>query len=190
MRMLQAVASFHPKPLTKQQIAALVGFSYKGGTFTTYLGELKRNAWLSQQGSLIAITPEGMAAVGEIQPISRKHEDILQLWVSKFRAGAGNMLTELANVYPDAITKEELGNRTGMSHTGGTFTTYLGELKRNGLIEVTGKMVKASPSSSRSAHNQQGETLGHRTDRMSRLAQHSGNRTSEGGPTERLLGST
>ena len=31
-----------------------------------------------------------------------------------------------------------------MSPTSGTFTTYLGELRRNGLIEVQGKMAKAS----------------------------------------------
>jgi hypothetical protein len=39
-------------------IRALVGFSFNGGTFTTYIGELKRTGWLIQDGALMSITLE------------------------------------------------------------------------------------------------------------------------------------
>ena len=42
------------------------------------------------------------------------------------------------------ITKEELGERLVMVSTGGTFNTYLGELRRNGLIETDDGMLRAT----------------------------------------------
>jgi hypothetical protein len=52
------------------------------------------------------------------------------------------MLDELIAVYPDALTREDLGERTGYTASGGTFGSYLGTRRRNGLIEVDG--VRAS----------------------------------------------
>lgn len=57
------------------------------------------------------------------------------------------MLDELIAVYPVALTREELGERSGYTASGGTFGAYLGTLRRNGLIEVppqrrTGRIVR------------------------------------------------
>ena len=54
------------------------------------------------------------------------------------------MLEALVGEYPNMLSREELGERTGFSPTGGTFGTYLGILRRNGLIEVEGLQVRAS----------------------------------------------
>ena len=54
------------------------------------------------------------------------------------------MLEALVDVYPQPLTREALGERAGFTPTGGTFGTYLGTLRRNGLIEVTGDEVRAS----------------------------------------------
>jgi len=66
------------------------------------------------------------------------------MWCSKFREGAAKMLTEIAKAYPNEITKEELATNTNFTKEGGTFTTYLSELRRNGLINVQGESIKAS----------------------------------------------
>jgi hypothetical protein len=50
----------------------------------------------------------------------------------------------LVEIHPKALAREELGVRTGYTATGGTFSTYLGTLRRNGLIEVMGDQVRAS----------------------------------------------
>lgn len=42
------------------------------------------------------------------------------------------------------MTREQLGDSTGFTVTGGTFGAYLGTLRRNGLIEVNGQDVIAS----------------------------------------------
>ena len=54
------------------------------------------------------------------------------------------MLRTIAERYPDPMEKEELGDITGFTICGGTFNTYLSELRRNGLIEVNGEEVRAT----------------------------------------------
>jgi DNA-binding IclR family transcriptional regulator len=54
------------------------------------------------------------------------------------------MLEALVQVYPKGLTRDELGERTGYTASGGTFGTYLGTLRRNGLIDVDGDQVRTS----------------------------------------------
>ena len=60
------------------------------------------------------------------------------------RAGAVRMLDEVMRVYPRSIERAELGEAAGISTAGGTFSTYLGELVRNGLIERDGQSYRAT----------------------------------------------
>lgn len=46
------------------------------------------------------------------------------------------MLKIINSRYPDTISKEELAMEVNMSPTSGTFSTYLGDLRRNKLITV------------------------------------------------------
>lgn len=64
--------------------------------------------------------------------------------MSGLRVAPGlELLVELAG---EPIAKDELADRVGMTVTGGTFQTYLSTLRRNGLAEVEGGMVRASES--------------------------------------------
>jgi DNA-binding IclR family transcriptional regulator len=65
------------------------------------------------------------------------------MWRSVLRAGERKMLDALVAAYPNTLTREELGGRTGYAPNGGTFTTYLGTLRRNDLVEVNGDTVRA-----------------------------------------------
>ena len=56
------------------------------------------------------------------------------------------MFDVLVDEYPQQVSKVELGERTEMSTNSGTFSNYLSLLRRNGLAEVTGTSVKASPN--------------------------------------------
>ncbi len=144
MRMLKAVAMLHPHPITKSQIATLSAFSVKGGTFSTYLSELKRCGWLEQNhNGFISITDEGLANVGDVPPLPTDPNEIVEMWAVKFRSGAARMLRTIAGEYPESISKDNLAEMTGFTASGGTFSTYLSELRRNGLIEVGGLEVRA-----------------------------------------------
>ena len=54
------------------------------------------------------------------------------------------MLDALVAAYPGWLTREQLGERAGFTPSGGTFGTYLGTLRRNGLATVEGDTVRAS----------------------------------------------
>lgn len=144
MKMLKTVAMYHPKAVTKNQVATISGFSVGGGTFNTYLSELKKLGWLNYSGEEIIITEDGLNNVGNVEPLSMDSEQLLNMWSSKFRSGASKMLREIASKYPNSITKEDLAESTGFSHGGGSFNTYISELRRNNLIEVSGGEIKAS----------------------------------------------
>ena len=142
--MLQALARLD-RPLTRTQLGTLAGFVPGGGTFGTYLGVLKRHGFIEEQHGGLTITPAGLAELGDTAP-SRPQTtaELLDLWRNRLRAGERRMLDVLVDAYPGEMTREDLGGRTGFTVSGGTFSTYLGVLRRNGLIEVDGGAVRAS----------------------------------------------
>lgn len=144
MKILSAFCTFYPEAITKGQAGAISGFSANGGSFQVYLGELQRKGWITKIDGKYAATEDGMSNAGDFEPLPTDTEKLLDLWTNKFRAGAGNILRCIASRYPQEISKEEIGTELGISHTGGSFQVYLGELRRAGLIEVSGSTIKAS----------------------------------------------
>lgn len=137
MKMLDWLAGAFPGGLTKQRLATLSGFQASGGTFGNYIRALRAKGWINMTGELI-ITEEGMNNSEALEIPTG--EELLNLWKGKFKSGVGKMLQCLYDIYPEEMTKEELGFRTGFEPTGGTFGNYLRALKRNGLIEVNGNV--------------------------------------------------
>jgi hypothetical protein len=136
-RLLQTLAQRFPTTLTRAQLGTLAGFTPSGGTFGTYFGTLKRHG--------VDITQAGLAYLGsDVPPTPHTTAEVLAMWQRALRRGEWRMLEALVEVHPKALSREELGARTGYTVTGGTFSTYLGTLRRNGLIEVTSDQVRAS----------------------------------------------
>lgn len=145
-RMLATLARRHPLRLTRAQLGTLSGLTPSGGTFNTYLSVLKRHGLVSEgPDGLLEITPAGFAYLGsDAPPAPSDPAEVLEMWRAALRAGERRMLDELVSVYPGWLTREELGARTGIAPTGGTFGTYLSTLRRNGLVDVDGERVRAS----------------------------------------------
>jgi hypothetical protein len=144
MKMLKAVAMYHPNQVSKNRVATLSGFSVSGGTFNIYLSELKRINWINIQGDHITITEEGLQNVGQIESLSTDSNTLIEMWCGKFRDGVGKMLRVITSCYPNSITKIELGEQTGFTPSGGTFNIYLSELRRNGLVQINGEEIIAT----------------------------------------------
>lgn len=146
MRMLKAAGMYHPKPISKFKMAALARLSHSSGTFSTHLSTLKREGLLNAQGSDFTITAEGLSRAGEIEPLPTDPKELTELWcgVIGSESGAARMLRALVDSYPEDISKEDLGTEVGMSHTSGSFSTYISTLKRNGLVKVNGNWIKAA----------------------------------------------
>jgi hypothetical protein len=54
------------------------------------------------------------------------------------------MLDALISAHPLALTRAELGAAAALATTGGTFSTYLSDLTRNGLAERHGERITAT----------------------------------------------
>lgn len=142
MRMLKAAAMFYPSEISKARMGAIAGLSSNSGTFGTYIATLKKNGFLTGEGKTFIITEEGLTAAGEVSPLPTDPESLVNMWSDIIKGGASRMLKVLFENYPNAMSKQELGEAAGITHTSGTFGTYLATLKRNGLIKVYGGNIK------------------------------------------------
>lgn len=145
-RILEVLAQFHPGTRSRSQLGALTGLTPSGGTFGNYYGRLKRGQYLEQDaGGGIRITETGLEYFGgEIPQGPQGAAEVLEMWRTKLLAGERKMLDALVEAYPNGMTKEELGETSGYTSSGGTFGNYLGTLRRNALAVVTRESVTAS----------------------------------------------
>ncbi|HEX9370393.1 MAG TPA: DUF87 domain-containing protein [Roseiflexaceae bacterium] len=144
-RMLQVLARHYPMKVTRAQLGTLSKFTHTGGTFGAYFSTLKRNGLIKETDGEVQITRVGLDYLGaDVPPRPQTTEELLELWRSVLRTGERKMLDELVALYPQALTREELGERAGYTASGGTFGAYLSTLRRNGLVEVDGDEVRAN----------------------------------------------
>lgn len=147
-RMIEVLAAHHPMHLTRSQLATLSKVKKTGGTFSTYFGTLKRGGLLLESGEQISITEVGLDFLGGAAPTPATIAEIREMYRNILKAGARRMFDLLVEAYPsgNGLTREQLAIEAEVSQSGGTFSTYLGTLKRNGLAEEHNGVVSASPT--------------------------------------------
>lgn len=136
-RMLVALAQ-RPRGLTNAQLGVRAGISSRSGTFGTYLARARSQGWINGRG-VLRITDVGFVALGSYDPLPEGHE-LAEYWIRELGGGASRMLRALVDVYPGALTNEELGRRAGISERSGTFGTYLSRLRALELITGRGEL--------------------------------------------------
>ena len=135
VRILQELSARYPAGYTKSQVATLTRFSPKGGTFNTYLSDLRRGGYIEIRNDLVFCTDEGITHLGDSKPEQpTTHEEVMQLWQKALRDGAYRILVLIVDSGEEGIDKQTISDLVGMAFTGGTFNTYLGDLVRNGLV--------------------------------------------------------
>ena len=144
VRILAELARRYPLHWTRSQIAQLTAFTASGGTFTTYLGDLRRAGYIEVAGRDVSITDDGLAAVGDVPSAPTTHDEIMAMWREKMRSGEFRLLEVIVGAGPEGIDRAQLATETEYTMTGGTFTTYIGTLRRNGLITVQGPLLRAT----------------------------------------------
>jgi len=143
-RMLEVLAKFNPGSRTKAQIAQLSGYTMSGGTFSNYYNRLKKGGLIEEKSDKVTITGKGLEIFGGRAPEGPMNsEELLSMWRDKLIAGERKLLDALVQVYPEPLSKEDLGKETGYESSGGTFSNYLSTLRRNDLAVVDGNMVRA-----------------------------------------------
>lgn len=132
-RMLVALAQ-RPQGLSASQIGVRAGLSSGSGTFTTYLSRARSAGWIVGESHHIRITDDGLAALGDYDPLPTG-QALLDYWIAYFgQNGAARMLRVIADAYPRSLTHAEIGEACGLALSG-TFTTYLSRLRSLELIE-------------------------------------------------------
>ncbi len=143
VNILRELASRHPLALSKAQVGTLTGFTPSGGTFTTYISELRRRGFIEIFGKEVRVTDAGLDAAGEVPAAPATHDEVMELWRRNLKAGCYRMLEEVAAAGPGGITRDDLAVATDFTASGGTFTTYLSTLRRNGLVDDQGGQLLA-----------------------------------------------
>lgn len=135
-RMLIALAQYSAG-LTATKLSILTGISQSGGTWRTYLGELRSTGLVQGGRDRLTITAEGIAALGTWDPLPTG-QDLIDYWRRRLgESGKRAILDVLIESYPRALPQETVAERAGIAIAGGTWRTYIGELR--GLELVTGR---------------------------------------------------
>ena len=144
MRMLKVLVSRYPMELTKAQLATFAKLSPRSGTYGTYLSALRSAGFIEESNGLFKASEAGIDSLGEAPAPPQTSEEVIEMWRSNLNGGAKRIFDAVVSCYPDALSKEEVGEQTDLVPSSGTFNTYLSMLRSNSLIEVEGQMIKAS----------------------------------------------
>lgn len=142
-RMINALATMAPLRLTKAQWATVAHMKHTGGTWSTYLGEIRRAELIDENPTGFTLTQAGWDYLGT-RPEPMTAHQLQQHYLNILRAGAARMLQAVIDAHPEGLTKAQLADVSGVTASGGTFSTYLGELRRNGLVEQRGDQIVAT----------------------------------------------
>ncbi|MDH5633082.1 MAG: DUF87 domain-containing protein [Gammaproteobacteria bacterium] len=144
-KILGALAARYPAKYTRAQVATLTGFSPRGGTFGTYLSNLRVAGFIAGDNSELQATEAGIKELGgEIPEAPKTRDEIMQQWRRALRPGAFRILEVVVDAGEAGISRQDVAELVGMVSTGGTFGTYLSNLNTNGLIKNNAGTLTAS----------------------------------------------
>ena len=136
--MLTALAHY-PQGRSKVQVAILSGYAPNGGGFNNYLGALRTRALIQGNGDRLTITEAGIEALGSWDPLPTGPA-LIDYWRSRLGKAERLILETLTQVFPDALTKEEVAAKAGYEANGGGFNNALGRLRTLELVQGRGEL--------------------------------------------------
>ena len=143
-RVLIAIVQRPDHKGSRVQIGVMTEYTPSSGSFRNIIGKLRSSGFIQYSGDDLIATESGIRAAGNYEPLPTDHATILSNWCAKLPGPEKKILTAVCEVYPDTMTREELGEKIGQSSTSGSFRNSIGHLRSTGLIEYIDKNVKAS----------------------------------------------
>ena len=126
---LEAVGQAAP---SKECVAVWSRYKATGGGFGNNLGNLKTKGFVHYPGQrTVALTDHGRAKAGPQGPPS--HQELAERAAAILSGPQKKILDVLREIYPEAISKEELAERTGYRATGGGFGNLVGNMRTAGI---------------------------------------------------------
>jgi hypothetical protein len=145
IKILKELAARMPAGYTRSQVGLLTGFTPSGGTFGTYISNLRKAGFIEERDGLVFATEAGAIHLGgDIPAAPTTHEEAMALWGRALRAGAFRLLGIVVAAGRGGINRNDLAVAAGLTGNAGTFGTYLSNLRTNGLVSESGKQVVAN----------------------------------------------
>lgn len=123
----------HPEGRTKTQIALLSGYSIKSSGLSNALGRLRSLGYATKGGTLTQATPEGVAALGDVEPLPTGPE-LLEHWRSQLGKAERACLDVFIAAWPLELDKATVADRTGYSPASSGLSNALGRLRSLELV--------------------------------------------------------
>jgi len=143
LRMVEVLTSNYPMKFTKSQLGAFSKMKPTSGTFGTYISTLRNRGYLSEEGNHISASEYALSEFGgNAEP--KTTEEVIEMWRSNLKGGTLRIFETLVENPSLRISRETLGEITGLSHTSGSFGTYLSILRSNGLASINSEGVQLS----------------------------------------------
>lgn len=142
-RMVESLGRMAPLRLTKSQWGTVAKLKTSGGTWSTYLSDIRRAGLLDEDTTGYTLSKAGFDFLGEM-PEPMAATELQDHYRTILRSGAARMLDALLDAHPEGLTRDELSEAGGVTSSGGTFSTYLSDLTRNGLAARRGGLIFAT----------------------------------------------
>lgn len=144
-KLLAALARHAPARFTWGQAATLAGLKPSGGHYNAGRKQLRDLGLVEEAADgLVGASPAGLDAAGAVPPAPSTPQERLALWCERLPSPAPEMLRALAAQGERYTEAADLAIALGKKPTGGHWNSGLALLRNNGLIEVSGKRLRAS----------------------------------------------
>jgi hypothetical protein len=125
--------------VSRSQVAWLAGYSAGSGNFGNLLSQCRTLGWIEYPSdSHVMLTPSGYS-IASHPPEPPTSQDLQRMVRDKLTGPQWSLLEKLIVSYPNPLSRENLGQFTGYSHTSGNFGNLLSQLKTAGFIEYPTK---------------------------------------------------
>lgn len=119
----------------KKQAAAFAGVSPKSGAYGNNLGALRTRGLISYPNSgYVELTDVGRSKAAVPDRLDTT-DDYQRAWFEMLSSARVKILQVLIEQYPDALSKEDLAIKAGVSPISGAFGNNLGGLRSLGIID-------------------------------------------------------
>lgn len=135
-KMLSTLVQWHPRGLSRGQLAAFVGIKSNTGSYGNRLSDLRTAGFMSESDGKIFATDAGCRFIGkDRQPAPRTSREVMALWQGKLNSTAYRLLEILVEHRGRPVHRADLAKRAGISPDTGSYGNRLSEL-RTALLMV------------------------------------------------------
>jgi len=121
---------------SRRDVAIVARLVPTSGTFSTYLGRLKKDSLIEGRDQL-QITKLGYQELGSFDPVPEPlGAHLVQIWRDEIGGGGlERMFDALVAAGERGLDRVELAHAAVMEASSGTFSTYVGRLRKKGIFE-------------------------------------------------------